>query len=251
MAAISDPAFRRTRHDATSETNLWIPVVFRMNKPQPELLPDLQQSLSLPADIQITRYLGKGGRAYVYQAVLSQGPVVAKIYRKQTVDKYRDKYGVDIAEFEYQRNRSLYDLLDIRKYIARPYRVYSASSEFSHCIIQEYISGKSLKATIAELGYLPDGILEAGHQIVKQAEAHGIHDLDISSNNIIICNTSGELIPRIYDFNLMPQHLHAPNPFLGLAIGLGLRGKSHRDYRNLDKWERHGKNAAQLAAKYK
>jgi tRNA A-37 threonylcarbamoyl transferase component Bud32 len=177
--------------------------------------------------------------------------VVVKVYRQQTVDKYRDRYGVDIAEFEYQRNRSLYDLLDIRQYLARPYRVYPASCEYSHCIIQEYIVGKSLKATIAEMGYLPDGILEAGYQIVKQAEAHGIHDLDISSKNIIICNANGELIPRIYDFNLMPQHLHAPNPILGLAIRLGLRGKSHRDYRNLEKWERHGKNADQLAARYK
>jgi hypothetical protein len=41
----------------------------------------------------------------------------------------------------------------------------------------------------------------------------------------------------------MPQYLHAPNPFLWLALRLGLRGKSHRDYRNLRKWAQRGKNA--------
>jgi tRNA A-37 threonylcarbamoyl transferase component Bud32 len=212
-----------------------------------EQIANLQQSLLMPADIQITGYLGGGARAHVFKAVLGRDSVIVKVYREEAAQKYRKKYGVDIAEFEYQRNQSLFVLAAIKKYIARPYRVYPASSEYSHSIIQEHVSGKPLKAFVNERGGLPDEILEAGYEIVKQAEANGIHDLDISHGNMMVVDQDGEQILKLYDFNLMPQHLHPPNPFLGLAIKLELRGKSHRDYRNLKKWERHGEDAAQRA----
>ncbi len=218
-----------------------------MDKPETQEITDLQQSLSLPTEIRITEYLGSGARAHVFKATLGQDSVIVKVYREKVAQKYRYKYGVDIAEFEYQRNQSLFVLAAIKKYIARPYRVYSASSEYSHSIIQEHVSGKPLKAVVNERGGLPDEILEAGYEIVKQAEANGIHDLDISYSNMMVVGQDGEQIPKLYDFNLMPQHLHPPNPFLGFGIKLGLRGKSHRDYRNLKKWERHGENAVQRA----
>ncbi len=218
-------------------------ILSRMNKPSTEQIANLQQSLSMPADIQITGYLGTGARAHVFKAKLGRDNVVAKVYREQAAQKYRHKYGVDIAEFEYLRNQSLFALPPVKKNVARPYRVYTASSEYTHCMIQEYVSGRTLKDLIIDLGHLPREVLDAGYQVVRQAEAHGVHDLDISSKNVMIVELDGELVPKLYDFNLMPQYLHAPNPFLWLAIKLGLRGKSHRDYRNLRKWEKRGQNA--------
>lgn len=208
-----------------------------------EEIASLRQSLVLPADIQITGYLGSGARAHVFEARLGEDDVIAKVYREQAAQKYRHKYGTDIAEFEYLRNQSLFALQPIRKHVARPYRVYPASSEYSHCMIQEYVSGRTLKDLIIELGHLPREVLDAGYEMVRQAEAQGFHDLDISSKNVMIVEQDGKLIPKLYDFNLMPQHLHSPNPFLWLAIKLGIRNKSYRDYRNLRKWEKRGQDA--------
>lgn len=214
-----------------------------MKNPSSEQIAKLQQSLSMPADIEITGYLGTGARAHVFQARLGDDNVIAKVYHEAAVHKYRHKYGTDIAEFEYQRNKSLFELTSIRKHVARPYRVYPESSEYTHCMIQERIVGRTLKDLIIDLGHLPREVLEAGYQVVEVAEAHGVHDLDISSKNVMIIEQGGELVLKLYDFNLMPQYLHAPNPFLWLALKLGLRRRSHRDYRNLGKWEQKGKAA--------
>ena len=108
---------------------------------------DLQQSLSLPADIEITKFLGEGGRTHVYKAQLDQESVIVKVYRKDVAQKYLNKYSVDIAEFEYQKNQALYELHKIKAYIAKPYRVYSLSSEYTHCIVQEYVTGKYIEET--------------------------------------------------------------------------------------------------------
>lgn len=216
-----------------------------MKNPSPEQIASLQQSLLMPADIQITGYLGTGARAHVFRAKLGEDRVIAKVYQEDAAQKYRHKYGTDIADFEYLRNQSLFALTTIRKHVARPYRVYPESSEYTHCTIQEYISGRTLKDLIIDLGHLPQEVLDAGYQVVRQAEAHGLHDLDISSKNVMIVEQDGELVLKLYDFNLMPQHLHAPNPFLWLALRLGIRGRSHRDYRNLRKWELRGQNARQ------
>jgi hypothetical protein len=174
--------------------------------------------------------------------------VVVKLYRPSVAQKYQQKYGLDIAEFEFQRNQALYQLEQIKSYIAKPYRLYPASSEYSQSIVQEWVTGKTLKAIVAELGYLPGELLDTGYEIIKHAEAHGLHDLDISSGNTRVSQLDGHWRPKLYDFNLIPQHLFPPNPFLGLAIKLGLRSKSHRDYRNLKKWERRGKLAQENAA---
>jgi len=214
-----------------------------MKNPSREQIAKLQQSLSMPADIQVTGYLGTGARAHVFHATLGKDRVIAKVYQQEAAQKYRHRYGTDIAEFEYQRNQSLFALAPIRKHVARPYRVYPESSEYTHCMIQEHITGRTLKQLIIELGHLPREVLDAGYRVVQQAEEHGVHDLDISSKNVMIVEQDGDLVLKLYDFNLMPQYLHAPNPFIWLALRLGLRGRSHRDYRNLRKWEQRGQNA--------
>ncbi|MBT8436922.1 MAG: hypothetical protein KJP11_06090 [Gammaproteobacteria bacterium] len=214
-----------------------------MKKPSDQQITALQRSLSMPTDIEITGYLGTGARAHVFKANMGGNNVIVKVYREEAIQKYHHKYGVDIAEFEYQRNQSLFSLESIKKHIAQPFRVYPSSSKYTHCMIQEYISGRTLKDLIIELGHLPREVLEAGYRIVRQAEENGVHDLDISSKNVMIVDQRDELIPKLYDFNLMPQCQHAPNPFLWLAIKLGIRARSYRDYRNLKKWEKRGRDA--------
>ncbi len=214
-----------------------------LDPPEIEVLLD---SLALPPDVAIDNYLGTGRRAHVFSATFDGKRAIAKVYRDHAAEKYRRRYGVDIAEFEFQRNRALYAIESIRRHVAVPYRVCPAGGEYTHCMLQEFIDGRTLKDLVIDLGYLPDAVLEAGYRVIRAADAHGIHDLDISSKNVRIVDQDGELLLKLYDFNLMPQHLAPPNPFVGLALKLGLRNKSHRDYRNLKKWELRGRNAQRV-----
>ncbi|MGH8459372.1 MAG: hypothetical protein ACRESV_08475, partial [Nevskiales bacterium] len=58
--------------------------------------------------------------------------------------------------------------------------------------------------------------------------------------NIKLRHTSAGWMPLIYDFNLLPQHLYAPNPFRWLSLRLGLRHPGHRDHASLEGWANLG-----------
>lgn len=197
--------------------------------------------LNLPDDISVSELIGEGGRAKVYRAVLSNKDVVVKVYNKDVADKYYEKYNVDIAQFEFDRNKSLFDISEIQEYVAEPLRVYPSSSHFTQSIIQEFVDGVILEDLIKELGCLPKEILDAGHLIVRNAEKNKIHDLDISAGNLKINKICDVWKPKLYDFNIMPQYLFPPNIIVGLGYKLGIRKKSFRDYRSLRNWDRRGR----------
>ncbi len=201
----------------------------------------IQQPLNLPEDVKVSELLGQGGRAWVFKAKLNEKDVVVKVYDKDVADKYLEKYNVDIAQFEFDRNKALFEINEIREYVAKPYRVYPSSSQYVHSIIQEHVSGEILESLIKKLGCLPKEILDAGRLIVKHAERNGIHDLDISVGNLKINKSSGIWKPKLYDFNIMPQYLFPPNFIVGLGYKLGFRKKSFRDYRSLRNWDRRGR----------
>ncbi len=66
--------------------------------------------------------------------------------------------------------------------------------------------------------------------------------MDIFEENVLVVKDedAGIWTPKLYDFNLLPQHMSPPNPFIALGIKMGLRRKSRRDYRNLRNWKRAG-----------
>ncbi len=200
----------------------------------------MQNNLILPDDIEVTSYIGKGRRANVYKAELGRKYVIVKVYKNEATKKYLTKYKVDIAQHEYERNAALFNSPKLASFIAKPLRVYTLTSSYTHSMIQEYVPGVILEDLIVELGYLPNEALEAGYKIVQEAERIGVHDLDISVGNVIVNNDRGSWQPKLYDFNMMPQYLFPPNVFIKLALKLGIRKKSHRDYRSLKNWERRG-----------
>ena len=203
---------------------------------------ELQQPISMPKEVEVVKFLGRGRRSFSYQARYKGNKAVIKVYRKEFVEKYSSKCNIDIAEFEYERNSKLYAIQKIRPYIAQPLKVLKSNSTYTHSFVQEYIEGVTLKQLISKLGYLPNEVLEAGYKIVRHAETNGIHDLDISVGNILAVEDNGVWIPKLYDFNMLPQYMNPPNIFMQAGFKLGLRKKSHRDYRSLRNWERRGKH---------
>ncbi len=202
----------------------------------------MQQAIFLPDEVRVGDFLDRGRRSFSYRGEYEDKNVVIKVYRKEFVEKYQRKGSIDIAEFEFDRNAALYNVDEIRPYIAAPYRVFSHHSGFTHSFVQEYIEGITLRQLITQAGYLPDEVLQAGYKIVRVAEAHGIHDMDIFEENVLVVKDedAGIWTPKLYDFNLLPQHMSPPNPFIALGIKMGLRRKSRRDYRNLRNWKRAG-----------
>ena len=200
----------------------------------------MQQVITLPDEIQIGDFLDRGRRSFSYKGEYRGKDVVIKVYRREFVEKYQRKCKIDIAEFEFERNTTLYSIDEIRPYIAAPYKVFTRHSGFTHSFIQEYIEGITLRQLITRSGYLPDEVLKAGYKIVKVAEACGIHDIDIFEENVLVIQNAGVWMPKLYDFNMLPQHMSPPNPFITLGIKTGLHNKSRRDYRNLRNWELAG-----------
>ncbi|MEM8843831.1 MAG: hypothetical protein AAGB35_02200 [Pseudomonadota bacterium] len=194
--------------------------------------------LVLPDEVEISHELGFGRRSNVYLAKHEGRDVVIKVYKQTYIDKYQNQYKVNIGEFEFQRNKAAYDDEILNQYIAQPYSLLKPSDGYSLALIQEYVSGEWLTDYIERTKFLPEEVLQAGYLIVKEAARLGMYDLDISLGNIRIQqNVSGKWHPKLYDFNLMPQHIKPPNPFMALGFLLKLRSKNHRDYRSLQHWQ--------------
>ena len=189
-----------------------------------------------PPDLVPGPRIGEGRRSVVYRAEYRGETVAAKVYRPEFIEKYRERYRVNIAEFERDRNRAVWGLPGLRPFAARPVGIVGLDSGHSLVFLQELIDGIPLvELGLRERG-LPRSVLDAGELIVSRAERAGLHDLDLYYRNVLVRERNGEWLPVLHDFNLMPQYRFPPNPFLWLASRSGIRKKSHRDYRCIRQW---------------
>lgn len=172
----------------------------------------------------------------VWAATYRGQAAVLKLYRDAFVCKYRERFGVDIARFEFSRNEAFRAVPGLARYAARPLALTGQDGAGPAGFVQERIDGVPLVELGRREGGLPRSVLEAGDRIVARAEAAGLHDLDLYYENVLLRRCDGEWLPALHDFNLLPQYLYPPNPFLAFAYRSGLRRKSHRDYRCIRQW---------------
>ncbi len=193
--------------------------------------------LKLPEYLLPTDLAGEGRRSVTFRARYHGGVVALKIYRTEFIHKYQQRYGLNIAQFEYTRNRAFHAIESLRPFAARPIRVLGVDDDYSLCFLQEFIDGPTLVELAQKNHGLPQSVLDAGRLICETAEASGLHDLDLFYKNILLRKQDDTWLPVIHDFNLVPQYQYPPNPFLALAYLTGLRRKSHRDWRCLKGWQ--------------
>jgi serine/threonine protein kinase len=204
-------------------------------------------NLVLPTEIDIIQELGSGRRSQAYLANYRGKTAAVKVYKPEYIEKYQSQYKVNIGEFEFSRNKIAFEASPLTKYVAEPYQLFSPEQGYDLAFVQEYVDGIWLEELMEQSRGLPETVLEAGYYIVEQAAKLGLYDLDIPPGNIRLRqNDSGEWIPKLYDFNLMPQHIRPPNPFMAIGFKLGLRSKNHRDYRSLKHWDYLGKQASKI-----
>lgn len=184
--------------------------------------------MPLPADLELGSQIGSGRRSLVFAATWRDQAVVVKRYTSQAIRKYRRRYRVSIAHFEHDRNAAFHSQPQLRPFAARPlaWGIESAGGEF---FIQEHIAGRELREFLDARGRLPDQILRTIDRVVDRASSHGLFDIDMSPSNFRMRDAGGDWNPVLFDFNLMPQHLHPPNPLVGLLYRTGLRHPAHRD----------------------
>jgi len=194
--------------------------------------------LNFPSGLELESVAGEGRRSIVYKARYRAETVALKIYRPEFVEKYRKKYNVNIADFEMSRNEAFRRVPKLFRYAAKPLGVIGKDGKHSLAFLQEFINGITLMELGRKKGGLPGSVLQAGEVIVKEAEAVGLHDLDLFYKNILVREQEGVWYPVIYDFNLMPQYRYPPNPLLAFMYRTGLHKKSHRDYRCIAQWKK-------------
>jgi hypothetical protein len=193
--------------------------------------------LKLPGHVLPLEFAGEGRRSVTFKAECNGEILALKVYRQEFIHKYRERYQLNIAKFEFVRNQQFYSTDVLRPYAARPNGVLGVDDGYSLCFLQEFINGPTLVELANMNKGLPQSVLDAGRFICREAEAAGFHDLDIFYKNLMVRKIGDTWLPVLHDFNLVPQYQYPPNPFLALAYLTGIRGKSHRDWRCLKGWQ--------------
>jgi hypothetical protein len=193
----------------------------------------------LPASIAPGAMIGEGRRSCVFRATWEGRTVALKIYRRLYVDRHRHRLGLSIARFEHDRNKAFYDVLELRPFVAEPLLVIGEGDGMDDAFVQELIDDTvALGEVLARTGHVPPEALDAVRDIIRIASAAGLHDIDLDPDNIRLRKTAAGWLPVLFDFNMIPQHMRAPNPFVALLYRTGLRDRSYRDRRWLRRLER-------------
>lgn len=195
------------------------------------------QSLFAHPDVEADSYLCSGHRADIYRLRYQCQPAIAKVYKPYHTAKYHQRYKLDIACFEFERNTAFYNIDALRPYCARPLAYFSARQQQPAIFIQQYVPGITLREFVERHSYLPKAIVAVGYTIVRIAGHHGLYDLDMHDTNVFAVRDALGWKPVICDFNMMPRHKAAPNPLLALSFLLRVHKPSYRDYRNLRQWQ--------------
>jgi len=128
---------------------------------------------------------------------------------------------------------------ELRRFVAKPLLVIGEDDDMDDAFVQELIDdGVALSEVRRRTGCVPPEALAALRDIIRVASAAGLHDIDLDPDNIRLRETTDGWLPVLFDFNMIPQHVRAPNPLVALLYKTGLRDRSYRDRRWLRRLER-------------
>jgi hypothetical protein len=76
-----------------------------------------------------------------------------------------------------------------------------------------------------------------------------LYDIDLHAMNVMVDRKAGT--PKLFDFNQIPFTERPQNPFIGLALKLGLMGRRSRDLRKLKRFKNFDRVERKLLKFYK
>jgi SAM-dependent methyltransferase len=213
----------------------WI-VLAEATHDEPAFEPGLAEERLRGTDLDGVRIIGKfgeGRRSTVYRASWRGREVALKVYKRSAIATHAGKHPQPIAEFEYSRNSQFYAVPGLDRYVAQPLAL--AVTPEVQAITQEPIDGELYYFFHRErCGDVPSSFSTHLREILRLSHEAGLFDVDLHSMNVFVAReSSGELVPKLFDFNLIPFTLRPQNPFVGWLLKAGLLSKESRDRRRL------------------
>jgi ubiquinone/menaquinone biosynthesis C-methylase UbiE len=182
------------------------------------------------ADLQITDKLGEGKRSMVYRARWRGREVGLKVYKPAAIANHARKHKLPLAEFEHVRNRAFFDARGMSKYVAEPLGfIVEPGFQMS---LQELVDGEVYYfAQRDRADFISPRFMTDLTELVTLSHEAKLYDIDLHAMNVMVDRAKGT--PKLFDFNQIPFTERPQNPFIGLALKLGLLGRESRDLRKL------------------
>ncbi len=182
---------------------------------------------------KITGKFGEGRRSIVYRARWKDRDIALKVYKDTAIATHARKNPQPIAEFEFLRNSEFFSVPGLDRYVAEPL-AFAVTPEVQ-AIAQEPVDGELYYFFHRERqGEVPASFEGHLQEILRLSHDAGLYDLDLHSMNVLVTReSSGELVPKLFDFNLIPFTLRPQNPAVGWLLRFGLLSKESRDRRRL------------------
>jgi len=182
------------------------------------------------ADLQITEKVGEGKRSVVYRARWRSRDVGIKVYKPAAIASHARKHKLPLAEFENLRNKAFFEARGLARYVAEPLGfVVQPGFQMS---VQELVDGEVYYFAQREHAeFISPRFMEDLAELVKLSHEAQLYDIDLHAMNVMVDREKGT--PKLFDFNQIPFTERPQNPFIGLALKLGLLGRESRDLRKL------------------
>jgi tRNA A-37 threonylcarbamoyl transferase component Bud32 len=166
----------------------------------------------------------------VYRARWRGRDVGVKVYKPAAIANHARKHRLPLAEFEYRRNKAFFEARGMSKYVAEPLG-FVVEPGFQ-MTVQERVEGEVYYfAQRDQAQFISPRFMEDLAELVTLSHEAGLYDIDLHAMNVMVDRKSGA--PKLFDFNQIPFTERPQNPFVGLALKLGLLGRESRDIRKL------------------
>jgi SAM-dependent methyltransferase len=199
------------------------------------------------ADLQITGKLGEGKRSMVYRARWRGRDLGLKVYKPAAIASHARKHKLPLAEFEYLRNKAFFEARGMSKYIAEPLG-FLVEPGFQMSL-QECVDGEVYYfAQRDHADFVSPRFMEDLANLVSLSHEARLYDIDLHAMNVMVDRRTGT--PKLFDFNQIPFTERPQNPFIGLALKLGLLGRESRDLRKLARFQNYDRVERKLLKFY-
>jgi hypothetical protein len=177
--------------------------------------------LRLPPNLEPIEVAGTGSHSIIFRANYRGDILAMKVYRPESIERYRKKYDVNIGVYEMSRNRAFRKIPDLLPFTAKPISVMGHDGRCSLIFLQEFVDGVLLTELVDRMGTVPESVLEAGETIVRAAELNEQYELDLHYENVMVRKHSGIWQPVLHDFNHMVKKEEASGSLLGKVFKSG------------------------------
>ena len=199
------------------------------------------------AELAVTDKLGEGKRSIVYRGRWQGREVGIKVYKPAAMASHARKHKLPLAEFENLRNKAFFEARGMSKYVAEPLGfVVEPGFQMS---LQELVDGEVYYfAQRDHADFISPRFMDDLANLVTLSHEASLYDIDLHAMNVMVDRSKGT--PKLFDFNQIPFTERPQNPFIGLALKLGLLGKESRDLRKLARFTNYSRVERKLLKFY-